>query len=342
MTEDLDDAVEQRPSIYLGLPPVITRRSASQALRAAKQLFEYLYGPSESIEEDLDRSSVYFDPVAQGQRLRRELTSVERVEINASAVPPRWLLRLPDEKLLLTPEGVAGMHALRNALVRNSGDAILLEESVLESSAVLLDRYVSWSRHRINGVVGLLEGIDKPLQVQAAGALIALLINNNVGRGSAISRQDSRDLARRDAVDQAFFEPVAAFTRVIAPNSKIKSGGAKLISGWPMGEIARRFGFGFVATSPKDSGPGLIYIEPEEVDRAIELIAKDLARGHRRRPTVSELASAIDELVEVFRQNRSVLAGYGELHENSTNTDAIRGKILAAYSDQLTGQPAYG
>ena len=340
MTGDLDEADSQRSSIYLGLPPVTTRRSANQAVRAAKQLFEHLYGPSEGIEEDLDRCSVYFDPVAQGQRLRRELTSLERIEINASAVPGRWLLRLPDEKLLLTPEGVAGMHALQYSLARSAGDAVLLEESVLESTAALLDRYVSWSRHRVNGVVRLLEGVDKPLQVQAAGALIALLINNNVGRTNAISRQDSRDLARRDAVDQAFFKPVAAFTRAIAPNSKIKSGGAKLISGWPMGEIARRFGSGFVANSPKDSGPGLIYIEPEGVERAIELIAKDLARGHRRRPTVNELAIAIDELVDVFRQNRSVLAGYGELHENSTNTAAIRGRILAAYGDQLTGQPA--
>jgi len=325
---------------YLDLPSVAGRRELKRLLRASTALFEGTLGTSETLESDLQKSSKYFDPVAQGQRLRRELTEVPVVEFDRSVVPASWLFYLPEDRTLLGPEGIAGMHAVRMALSAGDSEAVHLDESLDTAVEALLLQYKRWSRHRLTGVVKLLEGDEKPLQIQAIGTLLALLINNNVGSSSGVGRYNEREVEKRDAIDTAFFEPVRAFTKVLAPESKVKSGGSKLISGWTMYEIARRFGPGFHVEPGRENRPGSVYIEPDRVSHAIALIARDLNRGHRRRTNLAELATAFDRLVEVFRENRGTLAGFGELNESADRTALVRQQLLSAFAESASADGA--
>lgn len=317
-------------SSTLGLPQAMSVGTAKEMVRLASNVFELTIGPLSSLEHDLDRSSVFFDPVAQGARLRRALDAVTPVE-TTDRMPQEWLLPLPSGSHVLTPEGVAALHLLRDALSAEEGSVIVLRDHVDAVLDALLAQYRTWSRHRISSVIGLLEGKDKPLQAQAAGTLITLLINNNVGPERSLPRYGEANLNRRNLIDEAFFNAVNSFTRVIAPKSRTKSGGGSLISGWYLGEIARRFGKGFVSTPPHEDMPGHAYVERDAVPRAILLIARDISRGNRDIPSVATFALAVGELVDSFRNNRSALAGLGALYESPTTTRAIRAQLLEAY-----------
>jgi hypothetical protein len=316
----------------LALPDVLMRSEAHEAFKITALAFRSVYGESTTISADLDLAGRFFDPVATGQRLRREIEALDVDEdVRLESLPEIWFLRVPVNKALLTPEGIAAMHALSSALKDNPASAIETRAYAEAATAALLARYRAWGHHRIRGVVGLLEGTDKPLQVQGAGILLALLVNGNVGEESALSRAGIGAVDKRDAIDRAFDAGVQAFTESLAPNSKRKSGSERLISGWKLGEVARRLGGGLVVKQSSDRSHDAVFVRPDRRDAALKLIARDLARGNRTIPSTAELGHAFDELVSAFLKERMTLASFGELHENARDTERLRAELLSQY-----------
>lgn len=323
-------------AFMLGLPTALDRARAHALEAWATTAFQAAYGESRDLGNDLLACARLFDPVAQGQRLRRELAAIASSDVPPDFVPHIWYLSIADGAIVLTPEGVSGLHALRWALeFADEGQIVRLASSAQRASDQLLVVYRHWSQHRIRGVIGLLRGEEKPLQVQAAGLLIALLLNDHIGEDRALPRYGESDAGRRDEIDEAFFAPIARFTQELAPQTKLKSGAQRLITGWTMGEVARRLGPALVVTKPADNDPGLAYVAPSGVDAAIDLLTRDLARGNRKQPTVAQLEKGLDVFVEEFRASKGAFAGYGILHETNTNTARLRRVILRKYEEQL-------
>jgi|GEM_PF-1118370 len=325
----------------LGLPRSLSRDQAHDWVAAARRLHRETVGEPSDIMNDLRESGVYFNPVASGTRLRKSLELVSK-EGAASQLyrmlPSIWKLNLPENRVLLTPEGIAGSYALQEAIKHTANSTVLPRSHAAPAVSGLLTQYSKWNRHRIGGVVALLEGTDKPMQYQAIGALLLMLINDNVGAHHALVAIKEDGSRRRELIDEAFFTASHAFTLGLAPASKIRSGGRQLIGGWIIGEIKRRLGSNFVSTTEKGSEPATVYVKEEGVPAALELIVRDLARGNRKRPSATDLAEAFDRLVEIFLVQRGPLAAFGDLHESPRRTQRLRTSLLEEYRKHLHEQ----
>jgi hypothetical protein len=142
----------------------------------------------------------------------------------------------------------------------------------------------------------------------------------------------------RDLVDQAFFAPVNAFADVLSPKRR-GNRTARLISGWMLYEVRRRVGDGLVIENYGKSKDGKVWIRPGRVPNIVDIIARDLARGHRPRVTSEGLAEAFDALVDKLRRELPRLAGFGLSHEQPTETRKLRVQLLERLSHYLTSQP---
>ena len=91
---------------------------------------------------------------------------------------------------------------------------------------------------QLRSVVDLLAGETKPLQIAAAGVVIALLVNRNTSEDRAIVRFASG--RERDLIDQAFFAPVEGSRGFWLLRTQQPRGDPKLISGWMLYEARRR------------------------------------------------------------------------------------------------------
>lgn len=322
-----------RPNLF-SLPSAMSERSATELVHIGSGIFAATVGPMSDLTSDLQRSSVYFDPVAQGRRLRRALAEVP-VSRDASRLPDEWVVLLPSGASLLTPEGVAGVHALRTALDEQTDGIVMLNEHLVDALAALHVQYRKWSRHRLDSVIGLLEGTDKPLQAQAAGVLIALLFNGNTSRDHALPRFGESNPQQRKIIDDAFFTAAKAFVKEVSPTSLTRSGSGRLISGWPMHEIARRVGAELVVEKPTEIEPGYVYLDSAAIPRAVDLIARDLQRGNRDIPSLDAFESGVDGVANSLQSVSAQLAGARAFHETPPNTRRTRDHLLQAYARQF-------
>jgi hypothetical protein len=250
-------------------------------------------------------------------------------------LPEDWVVALPSGATLLTPEGIAALHAIRNALEESTDGVVLLQDFLVEAMVTLHAQYRRWARHRLNGVIGLLEGTDKPLQAQAAGVLVALLLNDNTSREKALPRYGDSNPEQRKTIDDAFLAVARAFTKTAAPGSQTRSGSGGLISGWPMHEIARRFGTGLVVEKPTEAEAGFVYIDSASVQRAIELVARDMRRGNREIPSVEAFEAGVEAVVRTLHEVSAQLAGARAFHESPPNTRRVRARLVEAYAEQV-------
>ena len=260
------------------------------------------------LEDDLILCRRWFDPVAQGQRLRRELAALRQVDDSVTDPGPPFTFYIGATRSIVTPEGRCVLELLRH-LERDRKGHVINDPLLLPYDRLLGNLYREWSRHRIQSVVGLLAGGEKPLQVAAAGVVIALLINRSTSQNRALRRFPLG--AARDVVDQAFFEAVRAFVRTLSPKQR-PTRDPRLISGWMLYEARRRLGGDvLIVEGAHPNTDGRIWIEENKQDQAIEVVARDLGRGHRARVTAELLSKALDDLVVAFRSQTSRLAGFG-------------------------------
>ncbi len=169
--------------------------------------------------------------------------------------------------------------------------------------------YRKWCRHRIQSVVDLREGNTKPLQIPAAAVVIALLVNRCTSEDRALKRFAAGP--PRSVVDAAFFEPVKAFSDVIAPSTRRNNGDPKLVSGWMLYEANRRLADDLVVRDSRQGKDGAVWIREGRESDVIDRVARDLVRGHRARATAETFGQAFDALVTSLRLELTKLAGYG-------------------------------
>lgn len=277
------------------------------------------------LETDLNSTRRWFDPVAQGQRLRRELPLIAPMPEGVWDPGPPFTYMVSDVQSLVTPEGRCALEFLRNIPVELSG-YIVDESDLIYYDRLLADLYRTWSRHRIDSVIGLLAGEEKPLQVPAAGVVLALLVNRSTGPERSLKLFPAG--AARDVVDDAFFKAVKSFAQTLAPKQR-PTRDPKLISGWMLYEARRRLGDDvLVMESSRPDAAGRLWIAESRQDVAIDVVARDLSRGHRSRVTTTLLSAAFDTLVEVFRTETPRLAGFGLAHERPANTARLRNSLI--------------
>ena len=305
----------------LGISGSITAEFAHRLILNLSGAWEAVFKePIGNLDDDLGAARRWFDPVAQGQRLRREISNLDPMPAHLSNPQPPLTLSLGQGKWLVTPEGRCVLDLLEG-LPKDLAVHYLTAAQLVPYERRLANLYRDWSRHRLNSVVELLEGTNKPLQIPAAGLVVALLVNRSTSQDRALVRFTS-DPERR-LVDKAFFAPVEVFADVLAPNRRRSEISAQLISGWMLYEARRRIGNAIVLNDGRDGQDGSVWIEATSEDSVVDTVARDLVRGHRTRSTSDLFVEAFDGLVAALRRESKALAGFGLAHERPRDTQRL-------------------
>jgi hypothetical protein len=282
-----------------------------------------------ALDTDLAACLKWFDPVARGERLRRELPTIPQLADHVTDPGPPFTFQVNRGVVLVTPEGRCALELLRE-LPRGVSSHLIGDGDLLPYDRRLARLYRDWSRHRIQSVVKLLAGENKPLQVPAAGVLVALMVNRSTSEARALKRFASG--LERDAIDRAFFAAVKRFAETLSPKQGPTTD-QHLISGWMLYEVARRLGTHVLVV--EGAGPtteGRIWIVENAEGTAIDRLVRDLTRGRRARVTAEAMGAAFDALVSSFREHSRALASFGLAHERPANTQRLRKAILDGFA----------
>lgn len=313
----------------LGLEQAMRRSDAEDLGRRLDALWQTVFNaPPRDLDHDLELLRRYFHPAAQGHRLRSELTELPRAPDEALTLEPPLAVAVDQERRLITPEGRVALGLLRRALADDVNTILLRDEQLLDAEARLLRLYSDWSRHRIDQVLALMSGRDKPLQVPAIGILLTLLVARATSPERAIVRGgDERD---RREVESALFAAADAFASRILPSSKRRMGKETLVGGWTIGEVARRIP---AAVSADDDR---VFITPGHESEALDLASRELAG----RVDTAAVAEAFDALVATLRKHLPTLAAHHLAFERAPDTRRLRQTLLDSVDRAATGAGA--
>lgn len=306
-----------------GLPPAMSRSAAEQLEETLGDLWYACHHQSPGgVRPDLELHKRFFDPVAQGKRLREALQMIDPVRLPG---PPAraQALRIDETRYLITPEGRIAL-ALISQSIRIRGSSITVNQDIASQwERDLLDLYRDWGRYRLSSVIELLGGGAKPLQIPAVGAVLTLMVNRSDSPRRAIARFPPG--TSRDVVDAVFRSCANAFANELTPK-RHPNEKERLISGWTLGEISRR-----MPNALRSSDAEGVYIIPENEDELLGLLVGEL---HRREVTEMGLASAFDRLVDAFHARSQDLAGYGLLFERPAVTKELRRRLMGRWAAQ--------
>lgn len=289
-------------------------------------------GPLGELEEDLELCRRWFDPVAQGQRLRREIAALHSIPSDVQVPGEPLTFAVDKDKYLVTPEGRCAIDLFQR-ISSDAGSYLITDGQLLSYDRILLELYLKWSRHRIRSVTKLLAGEAKPLQLPAAAVVLALLINRSTSESRALKRFPAG--SARDVIDEAFFSAVEAFSVSLAPKQRATRD-PRLVSGWMLYEARRRLGDDvLIMEESRPETEARLWIDEAKDDEALDIVARDLNRGNRMRITSEGLAEAFDRLVGAFRSKLPQLAGFGLAHERPVNTRRVRARLLDKFNQYV-------
>ena len=310
----------------LGLPDYIEYDQALSLINVLETIWEAAVGsPTGDLDSDLVICRRWFDPVAQGQRLRRELAQLPLLSKDLADPGEPMTLTVDSRRRLVTPEGRCALNLLEQ-LVQDGRSLAIPDSLLIPYDRKLAALYRNWSRHRLQSVIALLSGDTKPLQIPAAGVVIALLVNRCTSADRALTRFASG--RARELVDEAFFTPVEAFARILASSQRERRSDPRLISGWMLYEARRRLDGYLVMSDARAGADGRVWIRSEDEQSVISVVTRDLVRGHRKHATLDRFALAFDALVESLRESLPRLASFGLVHERPGNTVRLRESML--------------
>ena len=310
----------------LGLPLTLGR-AATLRMRDELELLwtDATRREPEDLSADLEALRAYFDPVATGRRLREALLALPPRSVDALIVSEPLIVNVADSRALITPEGRIALALLDDGIAASDDVVTLDREEAAAMLTLLLATYRDWGRHRLNGVLTLIEG-GKALQISAVAGALTLLVNRSDLPERAMPRlQDARP---RDAIDAAFRAPLAAFADVISPSDRRSAQKERLISGWTLHEVNRRLPGALVIENDR------IYVEPAQRDALVSFLGRELARP-RRKLDEHRLAQGFDALVESFREHADILATFGVSFERPSETRRLRAELLDALQAAL-------
>ena len=314
----------------LGISGNITAEQVDQLIKNLSEAWEVVFKrPVGDLDDDLAATRSWFDPVAQGQRLRREISNLEPMPDSLADLQPPLTLSVEQGKWLVTPEGRCVLDILKR-LPKEQAVHNVTEAHVGPYERRLASLYRDWSRHRLNSVVALLAGTNKPLQIPAAGIVVALLVNRSTSHNRALIRFTSDP--ERSVVDKSFFAAVQVFADKLSPYRRRSEISAQLISGWMLYEARRRIGNAIVLNDGREDQNGSVWIQADSERSVIETVTRDLTRGHRTRIAQDQFVEAFDSLVAELRRESKALAGFGLAHERPRNTLRLRKR----FADRLS------
>jgi hypothetical protein len=304
-----------------GVPQLMRAAQANALEDELVGLWQDAHGSAPAVlANDLDlHRDRYFNPVAQGARLREALASLPERTTGPIVAPPQLALEVMPGRWLITPEGRVVIEMLRET-VPDNGVITLPDATYRDAERLLLDAYRRWARHRLTETIDLLNGRGRPLQLMPIGGVLTLLVNRSDDPQRAVRRfpPGSREA---QAIDQAFFKPAERFAAVLQPDRRAKGGKERLISGWTLSEVGVRLP-GVIQLL---DDPG-VYIDGERRDELLRLIARELAGREASRSAVT---SAYEALVDEFRVHAAPLAGHGLLFERPAATEQLRRELTS-------------
>jgi hypothetical protein len=314
------------PAETFGLADRLPRNAAEQLHETLTELWRVCHRRAPgAIRPDLDLHRRFFDPVAQGNRLRKALLSIDPYT-PPGPIQPSLALAVDAERLLITPEGRVAIELLDRA-IEGAGEQVTVD---VQLAAVrehdLLALYRDWGRHRLRSVIDLLGGGEKPLQIPAIGAVLTLLVNRSDSPERAIARFSPG--TARDVIDDVFRTCANAFSEQLAPSTRRATNKERLISGWTLGEIARR-----MPDALQSSDAHGVYVVGDRRPELIGLIVSELAR--REGVDKRRLEEAFDSLVREFAKRSQALAGYELLFARPAETERLRASLLDAWEQNL-------
>lgn len=280
----------------------------------------------EELGTDLASLRRWFNPLATGQRLRREIASLPLlVEVRTpDGLGDPFTLQVGESQYLVTPEGRCLMKLLEDA--RPSGDRQVTLGSPDETIELLLDVYRSWSQQKLRQVVDLQRGKAAPMLPQALGVILFLLINNSVGEERALKVQTTPREMR--LLDLAEGEIVAAFADALAPSSRGRQRSQdmySLKSGYALTEARRRLGGDLVIDA------GKVYLANGSEARVIRRVAEEISR--RDAGESARLNDAVNAMVKTYNEHRPVLASLDQAYSASVTIDSVRSKLFQAVAE---------
>lgn len=318
----------------LGVSGGVTAEEADQLVQNLSEAWEVVYKrPVRGLDDDLIASRFWFDPVAQGQRLRREISKLVTMPEHLDDPGPPLTLCVEPQKWLVTPEGRCVLDLLKRLPTKQSTYSVTPEQ-IAPYERRLARLYRDWSRHRLNSVVALLAGTTKPLQIAAAGIVVALLVNRSTSEDRALIRYTTDP--ERSVVDKAFFASVQVFADILSPSRRRSEMGTQLVSGWMLYEVRRRIGDAMVMKDARGNRNGAVWIQADSEPFVVDIVARDLVRGHRTRVGPEKFAEAFNSLVTELRRESKALAGFGLAHERPRDTARLRQRFtdrLSHYDD---------
>jgi hypothetical protein len=303
-----------RPQTFFGIPRTLPRKEAQRLSEFLERAWEAQMGkPLGELDGDLEELKRFFNPIAQGRRLREALTSLPRI---AGVRPDAKLLWLPvgDSRVVVTPEGRAALAWLTEALA-DHGDVVALGDS--EAAGLehrLVETYRRWSQQRLRQVAGLLAGEGPPMLPQAIAATLLLLVNRSTTYERAIVRP--REARRQQLLDRALQTPVVAFAERLAPSTSRSPEHYSFYGGYTLTEARRRLGDKIVLRGDH------VYVDGAQQAAVIEFLGRDLAR--RKGVTHHDVAIALDALVDAYQSVRPQLAAFGVAFERASDTLKLR------------------
>lgn len=326
----------ERASSLLGLPDYVSEVDRQAIVEALTTVWSESMGrPPGNLEEDLQASRTWFDPVAQGHRLRREIAHLPSLPDDLLDPGSPLTVEAGQGRRLITPEGRCALEVLSGLDPTRPGH-VIADSQLVKYDRRLALLYRDWSRHRLNTVLDLLAGESKPLQIPAAGVVIALLVNRCDDESRALTRFAGGEA--RGVVNRAFFAPVDAFADVLSSSGRRDRTNPRLVSGWMLYEARRRLGEGLEVVDSRGGKDGKVWIKPDKKLDVIDRVARDLARGHRARATEDTFSRAYDALVAALRESLPSLAGFGLVYERPKHTSELRALLLAGLSRHLSAE----
>lgn len=306
-----------------GLDPEMPRNSAAQLHRVLCSLWFACHhqGPA-GLRSDLDLHRRYFDPVAQGRRLRLALLALDPIALPGPLLPVQAIV-IDVERVLITPEGRIGIELLATALEAGGETVKIDQELAVRRERDLLAVYREWGYHRLRSVINLLGGGDRPLQIPAIGGVLTLLVNRCDSPERAMKRFGPGTAG--EVIDDVFRSCADAFAQELAPSRRRSRQKERLISGWTLGEVTRR-----MPDALHSSDEHGVYIVPGRRDALIQLLVAEIQR--RREIDLRRFEDAFDALVKEFERRAQALAGYELLFERPRETAHLKRDLLDAWT----------
>lgn len=305
----MNRAMESPRTHWHGFPRTLDRTLALAVADALERIWRIQAGTAKSRRDGLTR---WFDPVATGARLRKQLAELgdaplfsERVLDRQAAelVTVPFVVEVSRDQLLLTAEGLELLDILRQTLAASSSDLVSLPWSLTdEADDRALEFYRGQTIKRLQSVIELQHGGGRVMLPASIGQVLFLLLNGNVGADKGLLRPDDRALGE---VDQAIAKTTRTFVDALDHRDlkarAVSDGAFSLYSGYGLTEARRRL-------SP-DLTIDPIGVAAGARERVIDRLAMDLAR----RPDLTEAAvrDAVIRLADAYDAQRPVLAAHG-------------------------------